>query len=90
MFDRIGVAELTIILIFGLPIVAVIGGVFLEALKIVTGNKKSRDGKKNLSPDETRVIQQIHQGLRRMEKRIEAVETIVLDKATKEDEKVER
>jgi phage shock protein B len=89
MFDGIDTGKLTILLIFGLPIVAVIGGVFLEALKIITGNKKNRDAKK-WSPDETAVIQQIHQGLQRMEQRIEAVETIVLDKAAKEDEKVER
>lgn len=89
MLDHLGADKLALILIFGIPIVAIIGGVFLEALKIVTGNKKSRAEKK-LGPDETRVIQQIHQGLQRMEKRIEAVETIVLDKAAKEDEKVER
>jgi phage shock protein B len=29
--------------------------------------------------DDTRVIQEIHRGLRRMEQRIEALETIVID-----------
>ncbi|GHB96325.1 hypothetical protein [Cerasicoccus arenae] len=34
---------------------------------------------KNLSTDETRILQEIHQGLTRMEKRIEALETIVIE-----------
>ena len=34
--------------------------------------------------DETRIIQQIHQGLSKMEKRVEALETILLERDTKE------
>jgi phage shock protein B len=34
--------------------------------------------------DETRVIQELHEGLLRMEKRIEALETILLERERKE------
>jgi len=37
--------------------------------------------------DETRIIQQIHQGLSKMEKRIEALETILLEREPKEEKR---
>ena len=49
------------------------------------GRKNSGKGG-GMSADETQIIQQIHQGLERMEKRIEAVETIVLDSSEKTPE----
>jgi phage shock protein B len=85
----IGVAKLAVILVFGIPIVAIVGWVIVEVAQAIFGRKQSGNGSK-MSADDTQIIQEINRGLQRMEKRIEAVETIVLDKAAKEDEKVER
>ena len=39
-----------------------------------------------MEPDETRMMQEIYHGLSRMEKRVEALETILLDRARQADE----
>ncbi len=68
--------HLAVILIFGLPLL-IVGGFFLIwALKIVTG-KSGRPAAGQ--EEETRKLQELHQGRRRMEERIEALETILLD-----------
>jgi len=46
-------------------------------------SKKYRQGK----ADEAEMIQQIYSGLSRMEKRIDALETILMDRQGKEQEK---
>lgn len=71
------------LLIFALPVI-VVGGLFLVwALKIITGNPaRHRD---EASADETRLIQELHRGLARMEERIEAIETLLLDPDRKDD-----
>lgn len=73
---------LAVSLLFGLPILIVAGFFLIWALKIVTG----RDGlkKEKLQAEETRLIQELHRGLARMEERIEALETILLDPERKE------
>ena len=73
---------LAVSLIFGLPLLIVAGFFLIWALKIVTG----RDGlrKDKLQAEETRLIQELHQGLARMEERIEALETILLDPERKD------
>lgn len=53
----------------------VIGAIILIGLKIV---RSGRDGR--LQEDETRMIQEMYQGLARMEKRLDALETIVCDR----------
>jgi phage shock protein B len=66
-----------VIMVFSIPLV-LIGGFFLIwALKILTGH--STRSFREQSDEEARTIQEIHQGLGRMEKRIEALETIMLD-----------
>lgn len=73
------IGTLVVLLIFGFPIM-VVGGFFLIwALKIAKGNKDE------LSAEETRLIQEIHQGLTRMEERIETLETILLEADRKEE-----
>lgn len=64
---------LAILLIFGFPIIVVIGFFVIWALKVARG------GKEELQEEETRIIQEIHQGLTRMEERIETLETLLLD-----------
>jgi phage shock protein B len=68
--------------IFGLPILAICGFIFLRALRILKGdpNQRSREA----AMEEIRLMQELHDGLQRMEKRVEALETIILDQSRKE------
>jgi phage shock protein B len=77
-------AVLILIIIFGGSILAlaIIGSTILMAIKILKGGL-SRKGQK-LETDEAKVIQQIYQGLSRMEERVEALETIILDRERKD------
>lgn len=56
---------------------AIIGSTVVMAIKIIRGEDSPR-GKK-IKADEARMIQEIYQGLSRMEERIGALETIILD-----------
>ena len=77
---------IAIIMVFGIPLVAVIGGLGLEALKIIKGNPKKSS---NVTAEETELMQELFRTASRMEKRIEALETLLLDRA-REAEKEER
>ena len=70
---------LMLAIIFGGTVLAlaIIGSTILMGLKIIKGgvSRKSR----KLQSEETRMIQEIYQGLSRMEKRVESLETIILD-----------
>ena len=68
-------------LIFIAPVIAlaVICGTVLLFIRIIKGDS-ARGGQKR-EVDEAKMIQEIHQGLSRMEERIEALETIMLDRA---------
>ena len=57
---------------------AIIGSTILMAIKMLKGGL-SRKGQK-LESEESRIIQEIYQGLSKMEKRVEALETIILDR----------
>lgn len=56
---------------------AIIGGTLLLAIKILKGGISRKDQHKQ--SEEARLIQEIYQGFSRMEERIEALETILLD-----------
>ncbi len=56
---------------------AIVGSTILMAIKILKGDV-SRKGQKHQA-EETRMIQEIYQGFSRMEERVEALETIILD-----------
>jgi phage shock protein B len=77
-------AVLILIIIFGGSILAlaIIGSTILMAIKILKGGL-SRKGQK-LETEEAKVIQEIYQGLSRMEERVEALETIILDHERKD------
>ncbi len=66
-------------IIFGGLVLALVvaGSTILMAIKILKGDL-SRRGQR-LQTDEVRILQELHQGLERMEKRIDALETIVFD-----------
>ena len=56
---------------------AVIGSTILMGIKIIKGGV-SRQGQRSQS-EETRMIQELYKGLDRMEKRVETLETILID-----------
>jgi len=72
-------------LIFGFVILAlsIIGGTIIAIIKIVKGGGASRKGQK-LQAEEARMIQEVYQGLSRMEERVGSLETILMDKERKE------
>ena len=74
---------LILIVIFGGSILAlaIIGSTILIGISILKGGV-SRKGQKFQS-DEARMIQEIYKGLSRMEQRVEALETIILDREKK-------
>jgi hypothetical protein len=61
---------------------AIVGSTILMAIRILKGGftRKGRD----IEADEARMIQQIYQGLSSMEKRVDALETILLEQERKE------
>jgi len=61
---------------------AIIGSTILMAVKILKGGL-SREGRR-FQAEEARMIQEMYQGLSRMEERVEALEIIILDHETKE------
>ena len=71
-------------IIFGgsVLILAIIGTTILMGIKIIKGGA-SRKGQKNQS-EEVKIIQEMYQGMLRMEKRVEALETIILDHERKD------
>ena len=70
---------LAVFMLFSIPLVAVIGGLGLAALKIMRGG---RDSARDL--EDTRLIQEMHQKLQKMEDRVGSLETILLDKDRRE------
>ncbi len=77
-----GVLVLSIIFGGAILILAIIGSTILMAIKIIKGGV-SRKGQ-NLQTDETKKIQEVYQGLSRMEERVETLETIILDRDRKD------
>ncbi len=71
-------------IIFGgsVLVLAIIGSTILMAIKILKGGV-SRKGQK-FQAQEARTIQEIYQGLSRMEERVEALETLILDRERKD------
>jgi phage shock protein B len=77
---------LIVAIVFGgsVLVLAIIGSTILMAIKILKGGL-SRKGQK-VQSEEARMIQEIYQGLSRMEARVEALETIILDHERKDRE----
>ncbi len=76
---RVGPGELTILMLFGIPIIAILGGVFISALKIFKGDSAKGDSAHDA--DEAYLIQNINMGMSRLEERVEALETLLMDGA---------
>jgi phage shock protein B len=75
---------LAVLLSLGTPFIAVAGVVLIKVLRVVTGTPSRRQQKRQLD-DEAKQMQELYQGLVRMERRIEALETLLLDRERKED-----
>ena len=77
---------LIVAIIFGglVLCMAILGGTILMGIKIKKGGL-SRKYQRSQTED-TRMIQEIYQGLEGMEKRMEALETIILKGQGKDDE----
>ncbi len=74
-----------ILLALAIPLVTIIGIVVLAALGIMKGGSRSKS-----SAEEARAVQAIHQGLSRMEKRIDALEAIIYEPDTDKEGTNER
>jgi phage shock protein B len=61
---------------------AIIPGTIVIAIKLLKGGISRTDRKQQA--EETKMIQEIYQGLSRMDERVEALETILLDRDGKE------
>jgi len=75
---------LILAIIFGgiILALAVIGGTIVMSIRIIRGGSVSSQGRK-LQAEEVKIIQEIYLGLTKMEDRLEALETILLDKEGK-------
>jgi phage shock protein B len=62
-------------------LVLLLGGLGLVLLRSGGGPKRA----KGLNGEETRIVQEIHEGLSRMEKRVEALETILLERSRNQE-----
>lgn len=69
-----------VMIVFGsiVLVLAIVASTILMGIKILKGGA-SRKGQKNQT-DEARIIQEIYQGLARMEERVESLETILLER----------
>jgi len=80
-------AVLIVLIVFaGLVLsIAVVSGTILMSIKLRQAglSKKDRQGQ----TEEAEMIQEIYSGLSRMEKRIDALETILMDQSRKEQDK---
>jgi phage shock protein B len=78
---------LIVAIVFGsfVLIPAVIGGTILMSIKLLKGGTTRKD-----QAEDSKIIQVIYQGLSRMEERVEALETILLEQDIKDrnDEKL--
>jgi phage shock protein B len=73
-------AALIMAIIFGGSVLAlaIIGSTLLMAIKIIKGGVSRKE--QRLQSNEAKLIQEIYTGLSRMEERIDALETIILDR----------
>ena len=77
-----GLGILTIILVFAILLAAVVGGILLVIVKVLKGGGSGRS--KERDEEDARLVPEMCQGLEKMEKRVEALETILLDREGKD------
>ena len=77
--------KLALLLIFGPAFAAVVGAILIKVLQTWKG--VSPEQSQHLRAEETRLMQEIYQGLSRMAERVEALETILLGRERKAGDK---
>ncbi|MCC5841713.1 MAG: hypothetical protein JJT96_16485 [Opitutales bacterium] len=77
--DPVLVPIAIVFIVVGIP---VIGGFILAFAKIMKGGGSNQMG----DGEEARMIQDIHRGLNKLESRIDALETIILDREARSSE----
>ena len=75
--DGVDYEVLELILIASLVGLVLLGTFLLVAIKMIQGGRKQ---KRASLADEARMIQEIYQGMRKMEQRVESLETILFDR----------
>lgn len=82
-------AVLIVAIVFGsiLTFFILVFGFVLALKRIQADAGGSKHQSKKLNVEETRLIQEIHQGLSKMEGRVEALEILLLDREEKHAEK---
>ena len=80
------IGTLAVLMLFSTPLVAVVGYILIKGLRIVTVSTSRRHQSHALS-DEAKLMQELHQGLVRMESRIEALETLLFERDRREDDR---
>jgi phage shock protein B len=75
---------ITLAVIFGFALLAltIIACTILMAMRILKGGFSKRD--QEFQAEEAKMIQEMYQGFSRMEERVEALETIILDREGKD------
>ncbi len=63
-------------------VLAIIGSTVLLGIKIIKGGISSKGGR--AEAEQARIIQEIYEGLNRMETRVEALETILMEQEGKD------
>ncbi len=80
-----------VVLVSGFVAVMILATIGFTIIMIVRTAKGSTIRKRERhDADETRIIQEIHHGLTKMDKRIEALETLVLDRDRSKEAKFDR
>lgn len=79
-------AVLIVLIVFaGLVLsLAIVGGTILMSIRLRHGGLSKKDRQQQV--DEAEMIQEIYSGLSKMEQRIDALETILMDRSGKEKE----
>jgi phage shock protein B len=66
---------LIVFIVIGVPVIC---GTILALAKTVQGGGRKSGNK--LDEEQTRILQELHRGMNRMEARVEALETIILER----------
>ena len=71
-----------ILMVLAIPLVAILGGILVAVVKVLRGGEKGG----SLPAEEARMMQEIHQGLERLEQRLASLETIVFDEKSDDEQ----
>ncbi len=70
--------------LFGLLVIVIVAAVIAMLVRMIAGGRPSAQAGEAM--DEARMIQELHRGFKRMEQRVETLETLVMDKHARNEE----